>query len=200
MNAKVAKGPLVLSSFEAVENPFICFSSTSCVMYSTGNGGFVAWRSVELTTKLSLFLLVEILRCSAFTAAVKVEMGLFSFLVMVTPRKENKRCHLTTNLYQSPLPCIRGVLSCKEVLWLPLLGNVTKKVLLVLSWRPCYSSVHFLRNVWSFIGISRGLGDGDSQKYSLLFGRYEYFLNYTFLLKMVEKNWLYTIELRGPLV
>ena len=54
-------------------------------------------------------------------------MGHFSFLVMATPRKENMRCHLTTNLYQSPAPCIRRVLSCKEVLWLPLLGNVSQK-------------------------------------------------------------------------
>ena len=45
---------------------------------------------------MSLFLLVEILRCSAFTAAVKLEMSVLSFLVMATPRKENKRCHLTT--------------------------------------------------------------------------------------------------------
>lgn len=45
---------------------------------------------------MSLFLLVEILRCSAFTAAAKLEMSVLSFLVMATPRKENKRCHLTT--------------------------------------------------------------------------------------------------------
>ena len=45
---------------------------------------------------MSLFHLVEILRCSAFTAAVKLEMSVLSFLVMATPRKENKRCHLTT--------------------------------------------------------------------------------------------------------
>ena len=65
-------------------------------MYSIGNGALVARRSVELTTKLSLFLSVEILRCSAFTVPVRVEMGNFSFLVMATPRKEDKRCHLTT--------------------------------------------------------------------------------------------------------
>ena len=106
----------------------LCLSSTSCVMYSIGNGAFVAWRSVELTTNPSPLLLVEILRCSAFTVAVQVElMGLFSFLVMATPRKENKGCHVTTNLYQSPSPCIRGALSCKEVLWLPLLENVSQK-------------------------------------------------------------------------
>lgn len=66
-----------------------------CNVFSR-NGALVAWRSVELATKLSLFRLVEILRCSAFTAAVKLEMSVLSFLVMATPRKENKRCHLTT--------------------------------------------------------------------------------------------------------
>ena len=36
------------------------------------------------------------LRSSAFTVSVKLEMGLLSFLVMANPRKENKRCHLTS--------------------------------------------------------------------------------------------------------
>lgn len=99
MNSKVAKGRFVLCLFEAIEHSF-CLSSTSCVMYSIGNGALVARRSVELKTKLSLILLVEILHCSAFTAAVKLEMSVLSFVVMATARKENKRCYLTTGQLQ----------------------------------------------------------------------------------------------------